>query len=184
MRVWSMHMNSTLMRRGMGVMLGAWLALAACWAGSALGATIRETYVLAPSGEQATFEPVPGVVRSIVENGAGGQSVKLAFKAYPDRDKQIVEMLVYIARSVQRDVTFEYHHPLAIKARPLKPGSEVWALPQDADRRPVFDLSDQNIAAPTKVYVYVVEKDRDGKSYSTLVETRYAALHAAFVDNR
>jgi hypothetical protein len=170
-------MNSTLTRWGMGVML------AAGFAASALGATIRETYTLAPSGEKATFVAQPDVVRSIVENEVGKQSVALVFKAIPERDRHIVRMVVYIDRADQRDVTFDYHHPLAIKGRPEKPGAEVWALPVGADRPPVYDLSDQNIGAPTKVYVYVVEKGNDGKTYDTLVETHYAALHAAFVEN-
>lgn len=157
---------------------------AACLAGNALGATIRETYTLAPSGEKATFVAKPGVIRSIVENGANGQSVALAFKAAPARGRHIVKMNVYISEAVQNDTTFDYHHPLEIKVHPEKPGARVWALPVDGDRPLVYDLSDENIATPTKVYVYVIEQDKTGRSYSTLVETHYAALHGGFIYNQ
>lgn len=170
--------NSTLAKWCIGGMC------AACLAGNALGATIRESYTLAPSGEKASFVARPGVIRSIVENGAKGQSLTLAFKATPERGRHIVEMDVFISEAVQNDTTFDYHHPLEIKGRPLKPGSRVWALPQDGDRPLVYDLSDANIGTPTKVYVYVIEKDHRGRSYSTLVESHYAALHASFIYNQ
>lgn len=156
---------------------------AACVAGSAMGATIKETYTLAPSGEKATFEPRPGVIRTIVENGAPGQSVTLAFKAIPERNRQIVAMEIYISEAVQNDTTFEYHRPLHIAVHPENPGDRVWALPQDGDRPLVYDLSDENIATPTKVYVYVIEQDKAGRSYGTLVETYYASLHGGFLYN-
>lgn len=156
---------------------------AACLAGNALGATIRESYTLAPSGDKGSFVAHPGIVDAIVENGLRGQSVKLAVKAMPERGRHIVQMDVYVAKAVQRDTTFDYHQPLDIPGHPEKAGARVWALPEGADKAPVFDLSDQNIAAPTKVYVYVIEKDRNGRSHSTMVETRYAALHAGYVYN-
>jgi hypothetical protein len=167
-----MHMNSTFTRWAMGGMLAASLA------GGALGATIRETCALSPSGEKAAFEATPDAVRSFVENGRAEQSVTLTFKASPDRQRHIVKMYVYISRAVSQHGKFEYREPVVVEGRRAKPGAEVWELPQDGDHAPVLDLSDQSIVSPTKVYVYVIEADDSGRSYSTLVETHYAALYA------
>lgn len=158
--------------------------LGACLAGSALGATIEESYRLVPSGEKATFVAAPGVVQSWVENGSPNPGVTLAFKALPAPQRRIVKMYVYISRSAPQDDTFVYRKPVVIEGLQAKPGVEAWVLPQDGDRPPALDLSDQNIAAPTRVYVYVIEKDNNGRSYSTLVETHYAALHAGILNPR
>ncbi len=159
-----------------------WMAvpiLLAGLAGRATAATVTETYTVAPSGETGTFIASPSSVNSFVENEGANPGVTLSFKATPAKNRHIVSMYLFISQSLRHDGTIEYTDPIVIQAEPSDKDPKIWLLPTRDEQPLVIKLNNQSVAAPTKVYVYVVEQDDKGKSYGTLIETHYSYFTAA-----